>query len=77
MSFKDPGPQAVLDNLPVLPVGVYLNDLHSQLYGPEEDKTGFIHSSGEWNLLYKHEGRMHRLPESMALQMLLAQKNFI
>ena len=71
-----PSAREVLDNLPVLPPGVWITDLHDQLYGAKEDRTGFLHSSGEWNLLYKHNEKMFRLPESMALAMLLNQKSF-
>jgi len=71
-----PTAQQVLDNLPVLPPGVWITDLHDQLYGPQEGRTGFTHSSGEYQLMYNHEGRMYRLPESMAMQMLLSQKSF-
>ena len=70
LAMKRPDVQAITDNLPVLPPGVWITDLHDQLYGPQEDRTGFLHSSGEWNLLYKHENKMYRLP------VLLNQKNF-
>lgn len=68
--------QKVLEDLPILPETAWVTDLHHQLTAPMEERTGFRHSSGEWQLLYKYEGVMYRLPASMAEVRLRNQQTF-
>jgi hypothetical protein len=66
----------ILEQLPLLPEEVWVTDLHHQLTAPIEERTGFRHGSGEWNILYKHNGRMYRLPASLAEVKLARQRRF-
>ena len=68
--------QKILENLPVLPDEAWVTDLEHQLYAPLSERNGFYHTSGEWQILYNYEGRMYRLPASMAEVRLAKQRNF-
>ena len=68
--------QAILENLPILPEIAWVTDLEFQLTAPIGARNGFFHSSGEWQILDKYDGRMHRLPASMAEIRLRNQRNF-
>ena len=74
--MKIPTAQEVLEGLPILSDFVWVTDLYHQLTAPIEERNGFMHSNGEWNILYKHDGRMYRLPASLAEARLKAQKSF-
>ena len=75
---KAPGSaQEVLEGLPVLPAGVWVTDLAHQLSAPISERNGFLHSAtNEFNILYRHNDRMYRLPASMAEVRLRSQRNF-
>ena len=68
--------QDILEGLGILPELAWVTDLHHQLTAPMAERTGFMHSNGEWNLLYKYNGAMYRLPASMAEVRLGKQRNF-
>ena len=68
--------QDVLEGLPILPDIAWVTDLHHQLTAPIRDRTGFRHSSGEWQILYKYDGVMYRLPANMAEVRLRNQRTF-
>ena len=68
--------QQVLESLPILPEMAWVTDLHHQLTAPISERNGFFHSTGEWQILYKYDGRMYRLPESMGLIRLDKQRKF-
>jgi hypothetical protein len=68
--------QQILERLPILPEEAWVNDLRHQLTAPIDERNGFFHTSGEWMLLYRYEGRMYRLPASMAEVRLHKQRTF-
>ena len=72
---KNPA-QEVLENLPILPETAWVTDLHHQLTAPIGERNGFLHSSGDWQILYKYDGKMYRLPASMAEIRLRNQRKF-
>jgi hypothetical protein len=73
---KPPSAQEVLEALPILPEDAWVTNLAYQLTAPIGERSGFMHTSGEWQLLYKYNGMMHRLPASMAEIKLRKQRNF-
>lgn len=62
--------QRILEGLPVLPAGLYPNDLDLQLARPRRQRNGFEHSTGEWQFIYIYDGKQYRLPESLAVAMM-------
>ena len=68
--------QDVLEGLGILPELAWVTDLYHQLTAPLSERTGFMHSNGEWQLLYKYDGVMYRLPASMAEVRLKKQRTF-
>ena len=62
--------QQIMEGLPVLPKGIYPDDLAIQLQMPADKRSGFRHSTGEWNFLYRYEGRQYRLPENLAIALM-------
>jgi hypothetical protein len=56
--------QGILDRIQELPDVVPIYGAKNFLSLPQEDRTGFFHSNGEWNFLVKHDGRMYRVPIS-------------
>jgi hypothetical protein len=56
-----------LEALPVLPDVVPVSNMKEHLMYPEHMRTGFKHRNGEFQFLFKHDGKMYRLPESMAI----------
>jgi hypothetical protein len=68
--------QQILESLPILPESVWVTDLYHQLTAPISERNGFYHSSGDWQILYRHDGKMYRLPASMAEVRLGKQRTF-
>jgi hypothetical protein len=68
--------QRILEALPILPDDAWVTDLRHQLTAPISERNGFFHTSGEWQILYRYEGRMYRLPASMAEVKLHKQNTF-
>lgn len=68
--------QLILEALPILPEMAWVTDLQHQLTAPISERNGFFHSTGEWQILYNFEGRMYRLPASMAEVRLRNQTRF-
>ncbi len=62
--------QKILEGLPLLPQGLYPDDLAYQLTLPRRQRHGFEHSTGDWNFLYVYDGKQCRLPESLAIVMM-------
>lgn len=67
--------QKILEALPIFPDLLPISSLEGDLRAPEHLRNGFTDSKGEFNFLYKDNGKMYRLPISMAEMRLLVAKS--